>query len=293
MLAFRRMRLAEAVWRTARPVHWVKNGFVLAPAVFAGHATEPQALALAAGTAAAFCLASSAGYFVNDVLDREADRADPVKRRRPVASGALRPATALGWGSALVLAALAGAALLGGWVAACVAAYLGLTFLYSLVLKRVPVLEAMVLGAMFLVRLAAGALAIRVPISHWLLICGFGLALLLAFGKRVPEVDHLTSRSPLYPATFLHEVVTLLAGVTVVSYTLYTVAPDTVAKVGSHALLLTVPLVLFGVLRYLLLLHREGAQDPTATLVRDRPLLATVVLWGAAAGAIVYLAGGG
>lgn len=286
------MTLGGAVWRTARPVHWVKNGFVLAPAVFAGQATEPAAVGLAGATAALFCLASSAGYFVNDVLDREADRADPVKRLRPVASGALRPATALAWGGALLAVALAGAAALGGWVLACVAAYLGLTVFYSLALKRVPVLEAMVLGTMFLVRLAAGALAIHVPISHWLLICGFLLALLLAFGKRVPEVDHPGARTPLYPATFLHEVVTLLAGVTVVSYTLYTVAPDTVAKVGSPALLLTVPLVLFGVLRYLLLLHREGAQDPTATLVRDRPLLATVVLWGAAAGAIVYLRGG-
>lgn len=280
------------VWRTARPVHWVKNGFVLAPAVFAGHATDPAALGLAVATAATFCLASSAGYFVNDVLDRQADRADPVKRLRPVASGALSTTAALLWGAGLLLGALAVAAALGRWVLACVAAYLALTTLYSLGLKKVPVLEAMVLGAMFLVRLAAGAFAIHVPISHWLLICGFLLALLLAFGKRVPEVDQAGARRPLYPATFLHEVVTLLAGVTVVSYTLYTVAQDTVAKVGSHALLLTVPLVLFGVLRYLLLLHREGAQDPTATLVRDRPLLATVLLWGVAAGAIVYLKGG-
>lgn len=281
----------EAVWRTARPVHWVKNGFVLAPTVFAGHATDPAALGLAAATAATFCLASSAGYFVNDVLDREADRVDPVKRLRPVASGALKVSAALLWGTGVLLVALAGAAAVGGWVLLCVVAYLALTTLYSLTLKQVPVLEAMVLGAMFLVRLAAGAFAVEVPISHWLLICGFLLALLLAFGKRVPEVDHPGARRPLYPATFLHEVVTLLAGVTVVSYTLYTVAPDTVAKVGSHALLLTVPLVLFGVLRYLLLLHREGAQDPTATLVRDRPLLATVLLWGLVAGAIVYKGG--
>lgn len=286
------MALLLAVWRTARPLHWVKNGFVLAPAVFAGHATDPDALSLAVATAAALCLASSAGYFLNDVLDREADRADPVKRRRPVASGELGLAAALGWAIGLLAAALAAAAALGGWVLAWVAAYLLLTLTYSLFLKKVPVLEAMVLGAMFLVRLVAGAVAIHVPISHWLLICGFLLALLLAFGKRVPEVDHPAARTPLYPASFLHEVVTLLAGVTIVAYTLYTVAPETVAKVGSHALLLTVPLVLFGVLRYLLLLHREGAQDPTATLVRDKPLLATVLVWGVTAGVIVYLAGG-
>jgi 4-hydroxybenzoate polyprenyltransferase len=132
-----------------------------------------------------------------------------------------------------------------------------------------------------------------VVISHWLVVCGFLLALLLAFGKRLPEADQAGSRSPNYPLSFLHDVVTMLAGVTLVAYTLYTVAPDTTAKLGgSNALLLTVPLVLFGILRYLLLLHREGAQDPTATLFRDRPLLAAVLLWIVTAGVIVYTSGG-
>ena len=130
-------------------------------------------------------------------------------------------------------------------------------------------------------------------ISQWLIVCGFLLALLLAFGKRLPEADHPGSRSPSYPQSYLHDVVTMLAGVTLVAYTLYTVAPDTTRKLGgSNALLLTVPLVLFGIMRYLLLLHREGAQDPTATLFRDRPLLVTVLLWMVVAGAIVYTAGG-
>jgi 4-hydroxybenzoate polyprenyltransferase len=283
----------SALVRAIRPRHWLKNGFVLAPAVFAGHAFDASAMAKAATVAVAFCLASSAGYLVNDVLDREADRNDPVKRFRPVASGELGIGAALVWAALLFAVALAASLHQGTLVVVALAAYVLLTLLYSVVLKGVPVVDVMVLATGFLIRLVAGALAIPVVISHWLIVCGFLLALLLAFGKRLPEADQTGRRSPNYPLTFLHDVVTMLAGVTLVAYTLYTVAPDTTAKLGgSNALLLTVPLVLFGILRYLLLLHREGAQDPTATLFRDRPLLAAVVLWIVTAGVIVYTSGG-
>jgi len=274
-----------------RPRHWLKNGFVLAPAVFSGHAFDVPVLGRAAATALAFCLAASAGYLVNDVLDRESDRADPVKRRRPVASGEMAVPAALAWAAALFVAAVAITTLQGTAVLLALAGYIAITTLYSVYLKVVPILEALVLASGFLVRLVAGALAIRVVISHWLVICGFLLALLLAFGKRMPEAVHPSQRTPTYPVSFLHDVVTMLAGVTLVAYTLYTVAPDTTAKFGSRALLLTVPMVLFGVLRYLLLLHREGAQDPTSTLFADRPLLLAVAAWAVAAGAIVHFGG--
>lgn len=277
--------------RAMRPKHWLKNGFVLAPAVFSGHAFDPPVLGRAAATALAFCLAASAGYLVNDVLDREADRADEVKRRRPVASGEMSVLAAIVWAVVLFAASFAITAAQGLKVVLALTGYIAITTSYSLFLKVVPILEALVLALGFLVRLVAGALAIEVVISYWLVICGFLLALLLAFGKRMPETIHPTQRTPTYPISFLHDVVTMLAGMTLVAYTLYTVAPDTTAKVGSRALLLTVPLVLFGVLRYLLLLHREGAQDPTATLFSDRPLLLAVVAWAAAAGAVVHLGG--
>jgi len=285
-------RVPGVLWRAVRPRHWLKNGFVAAPAVFAGHALDLPVMARVFWVVAGFCLASSAGYLVNDVLDREADRADPVKSRRPVASGELPVPGALALAAALLGGAIALVLPEGLPATVALLVYLALTLLYSLYFKTVPLLEAMVLAAGFLVRLVAGALAIDVQISHWLLICGFLLALLLAFGKRVPEAVSAASRTPRYPASFQHDIVTMLAGVTLVAYTLYTVAPDTTAKIGSNALLLTVPLVLFGILRYLLLLHREGAQDPTATLLADRPLLVTVVLWISLAGAIVYSAGG-
>lgn len=273
--------------RSLRPRHWLKNGFVLAPVVFSGNALDADAVGRSLLAAAAFCLAASAGYLINDLLDREADRADPVKRRRPIASGELGGGRALGW-AAILLAGAAGLALLvSRSVLLALLVYAGLTLLYSFALKSVPILEAIVLAAGFVVRLAAGALAIPVMISHWLVICGFLLALLLAFGKRVPELRRPALRTPAYPESFLRAVVTLLAGVTLVTYVLYTVSPDTVANLGSRALLLTAPLVLFGILRYLLLLHREGAQDPAATLLADRPLLLTVVAWAVLAAAIV------
>ncbi len=279
--------------RAMRPRHWLKNGFVLAPAVFAGHAFHPGVMLKAATVAAAFCLASSAGYLVNDVLDREADRTDPVKRLRPVAAGELSPAAALALAAVLLAAALAIVVAEGALVTLALAGYLALTLLYSVLLKGVPVVDVMVLATGFLVRLVAGAVAIPVEISHWLVVCGFLLALLLALGKRLPEAAQPASRSPRYPLSYLHDTVTMIAGVTLVAYTLYTVAPDTTSKLGgSNALLLTAPLVLFGILRYLLLLHREGAQDPTSTLFRDRPLLATVVLWIVTAGIVVYTSGG-
>jgi 4-hydroxybenzoate polyprenyltransferase len=280
-------RALSAAVRSLRPRHWLKNGFVVAPALFSGHALDAAALGRTFLAAAAFCLAASAGYLVNDVLDRDADRADPVKRLRPIAAGELPATAALAMSAALLVAALLVAALLSRAVLLAMLAYLALTLLYSLALKAVPILEAMVLAAGFVVRLAAGALAIPVVISHWLVICGFLLALLLAFGKRVPELRHPALRTPAYPESFLRAVVTLLAGTTLVAYVLYTVSPETVANIGSRRLLLTVPLVLFGVFRYLLLLHREGAQDPSAALLADRPLLLTVVVWALAAAAIV------
>ncbi|HQT93250.1 MAG: hypothetical protein B7Z68_07070 [Acidobacteria bacterium 21-70-11] len=282
-----------ALVRGMRPRHWLKNGFVLAPAVFAGHALDAPAMGRAVAVAAAFCLASSAGYLVNDVLDRETDRADPVKRFRPVASGVMSVAAAFVWAAAL-FAAAAALSLEGGAAAALVlGGYVVVTLLYSLLLKSLAVVDAMAVATGFLLRLVAGAVAIPVTISHWLIVCGFLLALLLAFGKRLPEAAGAGGRAPRYPLSYLHDVVTMLAGVTLVTYTLYTVAPDTTRKLGgSNALLLTVPLVLFGIMRYLLLLHREGAQDPTATLFRDRALLVTVVVWIVAAGTIVLVAGG-
>jgi len=163
----------SALVRAMRPRHWLKNGFVLAPAVFAGHAFDAPAMAKAVTVAVAFCLASSAGYLVNDVLDREADRNDPVKKLRPVASGELGIAAALVWAALLFAAALAMSLHQGALVVVALAAYVLLTLLYSVVLKRVPIVDVMVLATGFLIRLVAGALAIPVVISHWLIVCGF------------------------------------------------------------------------------------------------------------------------
>ena len=290
MLRCRQVKRATAIVRTLRPHHWLKNGFVYAPALFSGHALDGPALLSVTLAALAFSATASAGYVLNDVLDRGADRLDPVKQHRPIASGALPVAAAAPLALVLLAAGLALAAAAGRGVMIVVAAYVALSALYSVGLKTVAIVEAMVLAAGFLLRLAAGALAVPVAMSHWLLICGSLLALLLAFGKRVPDVTAPARRRPLYPASFLAAVVPMLAAVTLVAYTLYTVAPDTAGRLGSNALLLTVPLVLYGILRYLLLLQREGAREPTATLLLDRPLLITVVVWAVLAAAIVQTA---
>lgn len=276
--------------RSMRPRQWLKNGFVYAAAIFSGRALDPSALGAVTLAAASFCAVASGSYLVNDILDREADRLDPVKCRRPIAAGALPVRVALVAALALFAAGVLLAWRAGPAVLAITLVYGLLIQAYSFWLKLIPIIEAMVLASGFLLRLVAGALAIPVTISHWLVICGFLLALLLAFGKRVPDVSHPTRRTPRYPASFLTAIVPLLAGVTLVAYTLYTVAPDTVAKLGSNAMLLTAPLVLYGLLRYLLLLHREGSQDPTAALFNDRPLLVTVFVWALTAALVLAFA---
>ena len=273
--------------RALRPHHWLKNGFVVAPALFSGNALDPAAMGRVALTVVSFCLASSAGYLVNDVLDRASDAADPRRRARPVASGELGTGPALALALALAAVGAAIAAGVTANVALTLGGYLAISVSYSLGLKLVPILEAMLLAAGFVVRVVAGAEAIPVPSSHWLVVCSFLLALLLAFGKRLADSSGPVGRRPSYPAILLGGTVHGLAAVTVVAYVLYTVAPETIANVGSRRLLLTAPLVLFGVLRYLLLLHRDGAHDPTATLIGDRPLLVAVVAWAVVAAAIV------
>src|SRR5512135_3339478 len=163
-------RHLSALIRALRPRHWLKNGFVLAPAVFAGHALDPAAMLKAVTVAAAFCLVSSAGYLVNDVFDREADRTDPVKRLRPVASGEMAVAAALAWAAVLYALAFAAAFGSGRWVLVLLVGYVALTLLYSTFLKTIAVVDAMALATGFLLRLVAGAVAIPVVISPWLIV---------------------------------------------------------------------------------------------------------------------------
>lgn len=279
--------------RALRPAHWVKNLFVLAPLVFGKAALHGDAAGRTFVAAAAFCGVASALYLFNDVLDRDADRAHPMKRRRPIASGELSVRTAL-----MVSAVLLGGSLLMVYRAAPAAlgslgAYAALILLYSAALKRVPLLDVFVISSGFVLRVLAGAHAAAVRPSHWLLLCTFFLALFLALSKRRSELAAIgaVGRASLgaLPLPLLDSFENVALGTTVVAYALYTVAPETIVWIGSDRLLATVPVVVFGLFRWRLLEARGGGEDASADLFTDRGLLATVVVWGLVCMAVIYV----
>ncbi len=278
-----------------RPEQWLKNGFVLAPIVFSGLVGDPDAWLRTILAVLAFCAASSAVYLVNDVIDREADRAHPIKRNRAIASGEVSVTTALVVAVFLLAAAGVISVWLGGWFPAVLAAYVSLVLLYSALLKRAVFLDVMVVAAGFVLRVVGGAVAIDVPVSRWILVVTYLLALYLALGKRRSELVLLGAEADNHRAVLGHytlpmvdQAISVVLGATVVAYALYTVAPETVAKVGSEGLLATVPIVLYGLFRYLYLLHRhELGGSPTKALLTDRPLLVCVVVWLAVAAAVI------
>ena len=283
-----------------RPQQWVKNVFVFAALVFA-RGTEGGLLHIPADEIvrtcfafAAFCLGASAIYLVNDVVDVESDRAHPAKRHRPIASGALSIPLALGMSTVLVALALVcghqaeppvGTAYVPVPVIGVVAAYMALNLAYSLKLKHVVLVDAFCIAAGFILRVIAGALAVPVLISHWILLCTMFLALFLALCKRKAEMDLLGEgrgdhRAILleYDHTFLDQMVTVLAACTIVTYTMYTVAEETTAHFG-HALVWTVPFVVFGLARYLLLVStQKGGGSPTRVLLGGDALFAVNTL---------------
>jgi 4-hydroxybenzoate polyprenyltransferase len=274
--------------RLARPKHWVKNGFVLAPMLFAR--PEPLDLALfRAGVAfAAFCLLASAIYCINDVVDAPADRLHPKKRLRPVAAGRVAPKLAILWGLALAVAAAALVArFLSPTFALILAAYAGNNILYNLLLKRRVIADILSIAAGFVLRLVAGSAAIGVPPSSWLLVCGFSLALFLGFGKRRSELalseSGLKSRPTLayYSTTKLDSLMSISASLTLMSYMLYTVAPETQRVHDTANLVYTVPPVFYAVFRYIFKVQEARGESPEELLLSDWVMQATAVIWAA------------
>ena len=282
-----------------RPVQWLKNGFVLAPIVFSGLVGDPEAWGRCVLAVVAFCAASSATYLVNDILDREADRQHPDKCTRPIASGEVGVGSAVAMAIVLIVIAAGAAFSLGGWFPAVLGGYLVLTLAYSAFLKDAVFLDVLVVAAGFVLRVVGGAVAIDVPVSTWLLMCTYLLALYLALGKRRAELALLGEEAGSHRVVLGHytlplvdQAISVVLGATVAAYTLYTVAPDTVAKVGSEGLMATVPIVLYGLFRYLYLLHRhELGGSPTLVLITDLPLLACVVVWIVVAAVVIGTGG--
>ncbi len=243
-----------------------------------------------------FCALSGVVYLTNDVRDREADRLHPVKALRPVASGALQPGTALGAAAALGLVALAGAFWINTAFGLIAVAYVVLLSLYSVFIKHVVILDVLAVAGGFVLRAAAGAAAVGVAFSHWLLLLTLLLALFLGLSKRRAEIVSLASdarahRRSLaeYSPYLLDQMIGVVTASTVLAYAFYTISPETILKFGTDRLLWTVPFPLYGIFRYLYLVHqRAGGGNPSDTLVEDRPILLCVALWGASVILILY-----
>lgn len=285
------------ILKLARPEHWLKNGFVFVALIFSGNLFSLPSLRDSLIAFAAFCLASSAAYFLNDYRDRAADALHPTKQHRPLASGALPP-----WVGPVGFVILCGTAVfvalhfLGVLSTAILVAYLLLNIGYSLGLKRLVIIDVLIIATGFVLRVLAGAAAIGVMPSRWLVLCTITISLFLGFTKRRSEVlqlgdSRVSHRSVLahYSAAFLDQMISVVTAATVVCYILYTVDAATVRMVGSSMLIFTVPLVLYGMFRYLYLVyHTRDADDPTRTLYADVPLLITGGAWVVMCAVIIF-----
>lgn len=288
--------LAANLLASLRPSQWTKNLFVFAGLIFGEELFNPAAVTQAVLAFAIFCALSGVVYLINDIRDREADRLHPLKSMRPIASGALSIRSA--GVAAFVLGGVGLAAAFGintafGLVSL---SYVALLSLYSALLKHHVILDVLTLSGGFVLRAAAGAVAIGVPFSRWLLLLTLLLALFLALSKRRAELVALADdasghRRSLaeYSPYLLDQMIGVVTASTLLAYAFYTISPDTVQRFGTEDLIFTVPFPLYGIFRYLYLVHRrDGGGNPSEHLLTDVPLLTCVALWGVAVILILY-----
>ncbi|CAA9550724.1 MAG: Conserved membrane protein, possible 4-hydroxybenzoate octaprenyltranferase [uncultured Thermomicrobiales bacterium] len=280
-----------------RPLQWTKNGIVFAALVFDQQLfrVEPTLRSLLA--AAVFCAVSSAVYLVNDLRDIEGDRIHPKKRHRPIAAGLVTPAQAGTTAFVLFALALLGAGIVSPGFLAVIVGYVALMVAYSYGLKRLVILDVFAIAAGFVLRAAGGAVAIDVPVSPWLYVCTMLLALFLGFGKRRHELTSLEAAAgrhranlDAYSVPFLDQLIGIVSSATVMAYAFYTFDAPNVPT--NHAMMLTVPFVVYAIFRYLFLIHRRDlGGSPEVLLFADRPLLGAIVAWGLTSIGILYLSG--
>lgn len=279
-----------------RPRQWTKNLIIFAGLIFGQRLSDPRAVIQAWAAFAIFCALSSAVYLLNDVVDREADRQHPLKAKRPIAAGDITPGVAIGVASALGLTALGCAYALSVPFGHVALAYLALLALYSGMLKRLVIVDVLTIALGFVLRAAAGAVVVSVPISHWLLVVTIQLALFLALCKRRHELVTLAGQASShrrslgeYSPALLDQFIAIVAASTLIAYAIYTISPETQAKFGTDLIGLTLPFPMYGLFRYLFLVHRKAdGGNPSDTLLTDLPLLTCVALWGLTVMAIVY-----
>jgi len=279
-----------------RPQEWVKNLLVFSGVIFSRSLTDFDNIRVSCIGFLLFCAASSGVYLFNDLCDLKSDREHPVKRFRPLAAGSLSVGLARIMMIALFLTAALGSLALNHRFALIIAVYLITCLAYSLRLKDVVILDVILIASGFVLRAASGAILIGVDVSEWLVLCTSMVALLVGFGKRRHELvlladaaeNHRRSLSD-YSLEFLDSIMAILSGAALITYALYTRADETVVRVGSHGMLITIPFVVYGIFRYLFLIHkRQAGGDPVQILFRDRPTLLNLLPWIVTVGLVIY-----
>ena len=279
-----------------RPGQWAKNLLVFAGLLFGLRLLDLTAVVRACAAFAIFCLLSGVVYLINDIADRDTDRQHPLKAQRPIASGALPVPTAATAAIVLGVVALTAAFALGPRFFIVAAFYLALLGLYSGLLKHIVIIDVLTVAVGFVLRAVAGAVVVDVDISHWLLVCTILLALFISLAKRRHELlllaDDAASHRPIlgeYTPYLLDQMIAVVTASTLIAYVFYTISPETEQKFGTQWLGLTVPFPLYGIFRYLYLVHqRKGGGSPADLLLTDRPLLVCVTLWALSVALIIY-----
>ena len=277
-----------------RPRQWTKNGLIFVALAFTLNLQDGTLVGKAVQVFVCFCALSSAGYLLNDVMDVEADRQHPTKRLRPIAAGSVPIGLALGLGLLLAVVGLVGTFAINLPLGGLAVAYIALTALYSVSLKHVVLVDIFGLSAGFVLRAAAGALAIDVPISPWLYIATMLGSLLIALGKRRAELEVLGVEASghrrnleAYSLEFIDQLILIVSSAALMTYALYTFSAENLPR--NHSMMMTIPVVLYGLFRYLFLVHEGSAGgSPEDLLFRDRPLMVAVVIWVVLAVATLY-----
>ncbi len=292
-------RLSEAI-RLIRPKQWIKNAFVFAPVIFAKQLFDAEPFILTVRAFAAFCLTASAVYVINDLADRESDKAHPEKRHRPLAAETLTVSHAIAILLLLLIADIFLATSLPVKFLVILGTYFLMNLAYSMHLRDVFLLDVFVIAAGFMLRVLGGAYAIGVALSSWIVLCSLFISLFLGFAKRRGELVEAKERGTqskrrvlgVYRVELIDQLLTIAAAGTVISYALYTVAPRTIEVFGTDRLIYTTVFVIYGVFRYLYLIHTSPAvQNPTTAVITDLPILIDGLLWIAACVVIIYFGG--
>lgn len=291
------MKTAYYLFKSLRPKQWVKNGFILIPLLFARKVFHYPSLLKSMEAVVIFCLVASAIYLINDLFDLKADRRHPLKKHRPLAAGLISSRLAKVTAAVLLIFCLFWGVYLGREFFLVLVSYLTIQLLYNYRLKETVVLDIFCISAGFFLRVIAGAVAIHVEISNWLLVCSVLLSMFLALAKRrhelvlMGEVEAGNHRKVLsqYSPYLLDQMVAVITASTLLSYMLYCISSETIEKFGTENLIYTFPFVLYGIFRYLYLVHKKNKGGaPEMILISDLPSLLNVMLWGLSCMLIIY-----